>query len=131
MNIIIFFIFSGVKTEFGLTDYISSMSNPAWVWSMPYEFPRFYTWNDTAKEELFAQFNYIESPDIFFRGMFELKKIDFEIFDLPNLCNDDSRNMSEYCTVAEKVPDLEKTLDLMNLASNPVSFNDNLKERIK
>ena len=107
------------------------MSNPSWVWNKPYEFPRFYTWNDTAKEELFALFNYIESPDIFFRGMFKLTKIDFETFDLPNLCEDVSRNMSEYCRIAEKIPDLEATLDMMNLASNPMYLNENLKEKIK
>ena len=118
---------SGVDTPYGLADFISMMSQPSKVWQEPWHFPRFYTWSDAAKDELFDKFNYDYSQ--LFRGTLSLQEINFEHFKLPHLCT--SGNMSEYCSISKKVPDLKTTMELMQLAKYPLKVTDNLKSKFR
>ena len=118
---------SGIETKFGLTDFISSMSQPSWVWSNGWDFPRLYTWDDDAKTELFNLFNYDSS--LLFRGQLDLEEPNFENISLPELCNSDQ--FPNYCNISEDVPDLLTTMHLMNLAKFPLNVKDIIKENLQ
>ena len=76
---------SGKEADIGLSDYISLMSQPAYIMKVTiiintdiiltiviiimqekYEFPRLYSWTKKAKQSVFALFNYMENAS--FRG---------------------------------------------------------------
>ena len=49
---------SGVDVKIGLSDFVSVMSQPPWVWNSNYDFPRLYSWSEGAKQPIFSLFNY-------------------------------------------------------------------------
>ena len=91
--------------------------------------PRFYSWDHETKSELFKIFNYDEEDKkILYRGMLKLEMPDFESFDLVSVCDEDNPgpyNLTRYCQLSEKVPDLEATMHLMKLATFPLNFKLN------
>ena len=105
------------------------MSLPAKFWYDWKDLPRLYTWNEAARDELLALIDY--DNNAMYRAMLELKEINFETFNLPAQCGSGSSNLTEYCKLAKKLPDLKVTMDMMNLATNPVNFNSNLKQNLK
>lgn len=120
-------ISGGVDVKIGLSDFISNMAQPPWIWTTNYDFPRIYSWAKEAKDPIFALFNYDLTQT--FRGNLRLSEPDFETFSLPQLCSDpDTRqNYTGYCKIAENLPDLTTTMHLMHLAEYPLDFNENLK----
>ena len=122
-------LFSGVSVDYGLTDYVSTMALPARVWTDWTELPRLYSWNDAARDELLALFNY--DNELWFRGLLSLKEVNFETFDLPSRCDKKNNNMTEYCKLSKILPNLKVTMDMMNLASSPLNFESKLKQNLK
>ena len=121
---------SGKKAHMGISDFISVMAQPSFIWREKYEFPRLYSWNDTAKNEIFSFFNYLQNAT--FRGEIELKETDFETdFSLPTLCSEKRNLFSGYCDLAENLPDLDVIMHLMHLAEYPLDFNENIKNLFK
>ena len=107
------------------------MAQPALIWSQKYEFPRLYSLDKLAQEEIFKLFNY--EDDITFRGDVKLKTPIFENYSLPTLCtNPDTKNqMLKYCELEENLPDLFQIMHLMHLSEYPLDFNENIKGLIK
>lgn len=77
---------SGVDVKLGLSDYISNMAQPAWIWTKNYDFPRLYSWDKKAKTSIFSLFNYDLAQS--FKGNLRLSAPNFETFSLPTLCSD-------------------------------------------
>ena len=109
-----------MDVEIGLSDYIYTMAKPSWVWSSGLDFPRLYSWDDDAREELLKLFNYDTS--LSHRGFLELEIPDFENLSLPSLCN--SENFQNYCKIASNIPNLKTTMALMNTAKFPLRFSN-------
>ena len=120
-------ISGGLDVRISLSDYISNMAQPAWIWTTNYDFPRLYSWEKAAKDPVLSLFNYDQTQS--FRGNLRLSAPDFQTFSLPTLCTDPASrlNYTGYCELAENLPDLETTLHLMHLAEYPLDFNENLK----
>lgn len=118
---------SGEEVKIGLSDYISNMAQPPWIWTKNYDFPRLYSWDKEAKTPIFSLFNYDLTQS--FKGNLRLSAPDFESFSLAGLCSDPARrsNYSGYCELTESLPDLPTTMHLMHLAEYPLDFNENLK----
>ena len=116
---------SGKKANMGLTDFISVMSQPSFIWKEKYEFPRLYSWDSSAKNPIFSLFNYLLNAS--FRGDLELNEPDFEQFSLPTLCTERQNQFSGYCDLVENLPDLDVIMHLMHLAEYPLDFNENIK----
>ena len=120
---------SGVDPSISLTDYITLMSQPAKVWSDKYDFPRMLSLEDEAKNELYDFFNFDTSVD--YRFKLKLKVPNFETISMSSLCNG-NENFTNYCQILEKLPNLETTMHLMSLASNPLGFeNENIKKLLR
>ena len=117
---------SGVETDFGLSEFISMMSHPAWVWRKELEFPRLYSWSQEAKDEIFKLFNY--DSTLIFRGLLKLEEPNFENFSLPLACKEQDSKLKNYCNMLEKLPDLETTMNLMHLAKFPVKIKDSISK---
>ena len=47
-----------MEFDYGLTDFISTMSQPAWVWTNGLDFPRLYSWTEDTRKELLNLFKY-------------------------------------------------------------------------
>ena len=124
-------ISGGVDVKIGLSDYISNMAQPPWIWTTNYDFPRLYSWEKAAKEPILSLFNYDQAQS--FRGILRLSEPDFEKFSLPTLCSDPAsrNNYSGYCQLAENLPDLTTTMHLMHLAEYPLDFNENIRNLFK
>ena len=116
---------SGKKANIGISDFISVMAQPSFIWREKYEFPRLYSWDETAKNQIFALFNYLLNAT--FRGEIELQEPNFEQFSLPTLCSERRSQYSGYCDLAENLPDLDVIMHLMHLAEYPLDFNENIK----
>ena len=115
----------GVDVQFGLTDFISTMSQPSWVWENGMDFPKLYSWDRRAREEIFSLFNYNDALQ--FRATLDLESPNFENFSLPLLCKSDLKNtmgLSNYCEVAQNLPDIGTTLNLMSWANHPTNFDN-------
>ena len=122
--------FSDVETDIGLTEYISLMAQPAWTWREPWDFPRLYSWNSEARDEIMKLFNY--NNDALFRGLIELHEPNFENFSLPTICdNEENEILTNYCKMLKTLPSLQTTMDLMFLATFPLNINDNLSNNFK
>ena len=113
---------SGIDVDIGLTEYISLMSQPAWVWKENYDFPRMYSLSEETREELQTLFNYDKT--LRFSEKLKLKMPNFEKFSLPTACRG-NQNFSNYCKLLEKLPDLQTTMHFMNLAKFPLNFQEN------
>ena len=124
-------VFSGRDLKYGLTDYISAMALPTWVWTEELDFPRLYSWSKAARDEMFSFFNYDTS--LRQRDFLELIEPDFENFSLPDICGDNGKTeLANYCQLAEDIPDIFTTMNLMNLAKFPQSLDETfIKGKIK
>ena len=120
---------SGKNVNMGISDFISVMAQPSFIWKEKYEFPRLYSWDSTAKNQIFNLFNYLDN--LAFRGELELKEPDFEQFSLPTLCSKRRNEFSCYCDLVENLPDLDIIMHLMHLAEYPLDFNENIKNLFK
>ena len=104
------------------------MSQPGWVWTNGMDFPRMYSLESGAREELLDLFNY--NDQLQFRALLDLEAPNFENMSLPSLCNTDlkvSEGLSKYCELVEVLPSLETTMKLMSLAKHPLNFEKKLK----
>ena len=118
-----------MNVEMGLSDYISTMSQPAWVWQEGLDFPRLYSWSDSAREEIYHLFNYDQLSSV--RDDLQLELPDFENLSLSSLCKSVQTNLTNYCSLAEHLTSLETTLDMMSLASHPLVISEKLKSKFK
>ena len=75
----------GIDVQFGLSDYIQSMALPSWVWSNGLDFPRLYSWDQKARDELLELLKYDKSVQQ--RGLLNLELPDFQNLSFPNLCD--------------------------------------------
>ena len=82
----------GIDVQFGLSDYIQSMALPSWVWSNGLDFPRLYSWDQKARDELLELLKYDKSVQQ--RGLLNLELPDFQNLSFPNLC--DSKKFEHY-----------------------------------
>ena len=99
------------------------MALPTWVWTEKLDFPRLYSWSDSAREEMFRLFNYDTSLSQ--RALLELTEPNFQNISLPNICSKEGNNeLTNYCQLAENIPDIYTTMNLMNIAKFPQSFDD-------
>ena len=122
---------SGKDVQIGLSDYISVMAQPAYIWREKYEFPRLYSWNASARDSIFHLFNYMNNAS--FRGDIKLTQPNFETFSLATLCTDPDRRImyEDYCNITENLPNLESMMQLMHLAEYPLSFNEDIRDLFK
>ena len=97
---------SGVDVKIGLSDYISNMAQPPWVWTTNYDFPRIYSWEKQARDSILSLYNYDQAQT--FKGNLRLSAPDFENFSLPSLCTDPATrsNYTKYCEIVENLPDM-------------------------
>ena len=108
------------------------MALPTWVWTEKLDFPRLYSWSNAARDEIFRLFNYDTS--LTRRDFLELIEPDFENFSLPSICSNSvkSTNLTNYCQLANDIPDILTTMNLMNIATFPQTLDDTfLKKKIK
>ena len=108
------------------------MALPTWVWTEELDFPRLYSWSNAARDEIFRLFNYDTS--LTRRDFLELIEPDFENFSLPSICSnsDKGTNLTNYCQLANDIPDILTTMNLMNMATFPQTLDDTfLKKKIK
>ena len=122
--------FSGTDTAIGLSDFLTIMSQPSWIWSEIYDFPRLTSLNDLVRNEIQTFFNYDTSLE--YSENLKLKKPNFEKDSLKSVCNTNfySANLTNYCKMLQNLPDLQLTMQLMNLALSPPSLDGrNIKER--
>ena len=96
------------------------MSQPLWIWSEVYDFPRMNSMNDLARKEIQSVFNY--DANIEYAENLKLKKPNFEKDSLKSICNENV-NFTNYCKMMQSLPDLQLTMHLMNLAMSPLSFD--------
>ena len=123
---------SGKDTAIGLTDFMTLMSQPSWIWSDIYDFPRMNSMDDLARKEIQTFFNYDTSLE--YAENLKLKKPNFEKDFLKSVCNGQfyNANFTNYCKMLQNLPDLQLTMQLMNLAMSPNSFDsDAIKERLR
>ena len=121
---------SGMDAAIGLSDFMTIMSQPSWIWSEIYDFPRLTSLDDLVRKEIQTIFNYDTSLE--YSENLKLKKPNFEKDSLKSVCNTNfySANLTNYCKMLQKLPDLQLTMQLMNLALSPPSFDGgNIKER--
>ena len=108
------------------------MALPTWVWTEKLDFPRLYSWSNAARDEIFRLFNYDTS--LTRRDFLELIEPDFENFSLPSICSNSvkSTNLTNYCQLANDIPDILTTMNLMNMATFPQTLDYTfLKKKIK
>ena len=85
--------------------------------------------NDIVRREIQTFFNY--DTGLEYTENLKLKKPNFE---KDSVCNTNfySANFTNYCKMLENMPDLQLTMQLMNLAMSPTSFDGhNIKERLR
>ena len=118
-----------METELGLSDFISLMSQPSWVWSDLYDFPRMNSWNELAREEIQKLFNYDLTLE--YSDDLKLRRPNFEEISLHSICQNNA-NFTNYCKLVKKLPDLQTTMHFMNLAMSPTTFDDtNMKKKMR
>ena len=61
-------ISGGMEFDYGLTDFISTMSQPAWVWTNGLDFPRLYSWSEDARKEILNLLRYRPKTKTIFKG---------------------------------------------------------------
>ena len=123
---------SGKDTAIGLTDFMTLMAQPSWIWSDIYDFPRMNSMDYLARKEIQTFFNYDTSLE--YAENLKLKKPNFEKDFLKSVCNGQfyNANFTNYCKMLQNLPDLQLTMQLMNLAMSPNSFDsDAIKERLR
>ena len=118
------FIFVSGKNEisFGLTDFIITLLQPAWIWESGLEFPRLYSWNKDAVTDIHNLFQYNTNASS--RGNLLLETPDFQTD--PQLSTLDGYNQ-----LSKNVPDLDTTMQLMGLALNPSKTESVMFENLK
>ena len=85
--------------------------------------------SDLARKEIQSFFNYDTSIE--YAEDLKLKKPNFEKDSLKSVC-DENANFTNYCKMLQSLPDLQLTMQLMNLAMSPSSFdNRDLKARLR
>ena len=94
------------------------MALPSWVWSNGLDFPRLYSWDQKARDELLELLKYDKSVQQ--RGLLNLELPDFQNLSFLDLC--DSKNFEHYCKLYANIPDLKTTMDFMNIAKFPSKF---------
>ena len=122
---------SGKKANMGLTDFVSAMALPSSIWKEKFEFPRLYSWDNIARNQIFSLFNYLPYPLTDSRANLKLKEPDFENFSLPTLCSERRNDFLGYCDLVENLPDLDVIMYLMHLAQYPLDFNENINNLFK
>ena len=122
---------SGKTANIGITDFISAMALPSFIWKDQFEFLRLYSLDDTARNQIFSLFNYLPYPLTNNRIDLRLKEPNFENFSLPMLCSERRNSFSGYCDLVETLPDLKVIMHLMHLAQYPLNFNENIKTLFK
>ena len=108
------------------------MSQPSWIWSEIYDFPRMNSLNDLVRKEIQTFFNYDTTLE--YSENLKLKKPNFEKDSLKFICNSQfySASFTNYCKMLQTLPDLQRTMQLMNLAMSPTSFDGHdIKERLR
>ena len=88
--------------------------------------------DDAARKEIQTFFNYDTSLE--YAENLKLKKPNFEKDFLKSVCNGQfyNANFTNYCKMLQNLPDLQLTMQLMNLAMSPNSFDsDAIKERLR
>ena len=108
------------------------MSQPSWIWSEIYDFPRMNSLNDSVRKEIQTFFNY--DTNLEYSENLKLKKPNFEKDSLKFICNSQfySASFDNYCKMLQTLPDLQLTMQLMNLAMSPTSFDGHdIKERLR
>ena len=88
--------------------------------------------NDLVRKEIQTFFNYDTSLE--YSENLKLKKPNFQKDSLKSICNSKfySENLTNYCKMLQTLPDLQLTMQLMNLAMSPTSFDGHdLKERLR
>ena len=117
---------SGVATEIGLSDFITMMSQPVKIWTDSYDFPKMRTLSSGARKEIQDFFNF--DPTVNTRDLLTLRTPDFETIQIKSLCS--NSNFTNYCKMIQNFPDLQTTMHLMSLATDPVE-NDGVKNLLR
>ena len=104
------------------------MSLPSWVWIEGQDFPRLYSWEDKARDEIMKNFQYQNGK--ISRANLELHSPNFETFSYGQWCST-SNNLSTYCSLSNNLPDLEITHQLMSLAFDSLQMKDNIKGKFQ
>ena len=99
------------------------MSQPSWIWSEIYDFPRLNSFDDLARKEIQTFFNY--DTKLEYSENLKLKKPKFKKWSLKNICTGQGNtNFTNYCKLANNLPDLTSTMQLMSLAMSPTKFDN-------
>ena len=104
------------------------MSLPSWVWIEGQDFPRLYSWNEKARTEIMKAFQY--HTDMVSRVNLKLQIPNFSTFTYDQWCQE-SKNLSDYCSLSSQLPDLDTTLQLMSLARNLDHSKEILEEKLQ
>ena len=117
--------------EMGLTDFISLMSQPPWIWTQPYDFPRMYSLKSETRKEIQDVFKYDNS--VFYSEDLNLKLPDFGKLSMSSICeNENNFNFTDYCQLTNSLPDLQTIMHMMSLAKFPNTFeNKNVRNMIR
>ena len=107
------------------------MSQPSWIWSEIYDFPRMNSLNDLARKEIQNFFNY--DTNLEFSENLKLKKPKFKNKSMKTVCDGQGNtNFTNYCKLANNLPDLTTIMQLMSLAMSPTNFdNDYISDKIR
>ena len=115
--------------QIGLRDFITGLSQPIRAWKSGFDFPKLNSWSHEAKMEIFKLFNYDES--LFFRGIIDVVMPDFQNVIKSPLCrNAEFNNLTNYCEIVKRLPDLKTTMSLMHLAKYPLEFRTNIEHQL-
>lgn len=88
--------------------------------------------NDLVRKEIQTFFNYDTTLE--YSENLKLKKPNFEKDSLKFICNSQfySASFTNYCKMLQTLPDLQLTMQLMNLAMSPTSFDGHdITERLR
>ena len=107
------------------------MSQPPWIWSEIYDFPRMSSMSNLARKEIQTFFNY--DANLEYSENLKLRKPNFEKKSLKSICKgENNSNFTNYCKLMENLPNLQTTMHLMSLAMSPTNFDDsNIKEYLR
>ena len=124
LNAYLYIFFSGSDEDIGLSDFMLLMSQPSWIWSEIYDFPRINSLNDLARKEIQNFFNY--DTNLEFSENLKLKKPKFKKNSMKTVCNGQGNtNFTNYCKLVNNLPDLTTIMQLMSLAMSPTNFDNN------
>ena len=91
------------------------MAQPTSIWKDGEEIKQLHSLNEKAREELLLLFN---------------DKNSTTLEQETQICSG-SRNLPNYCALANNLPDLKTTLQLLSLAKHPLRMTDQLKTKLR